>query len=215
MSQSKVNMALSQFSKKDYFVKKIENCFQGFFKMDRYHLKHKLFSGGETEFMTREIFERGDAVVMMPYDPVNDLVVMQEQFRPGAIRALENPWLLEFVAGMFGENESPVDVAVREAKEEANLDIDEEDVHFIQHYLSSPGGMSEAIHLYYGLLDASNAGGIYGLDEEHEDIKVHVLPRVEALKLLSEGKINNASTIIALQWLALNYQDLQVKWSNR
>lgn len=206
-------MALSNFSKKDYCVKKVENCFQGFFKMDRYHLKHKLFSGGETAMMTREIFERGDAVVMMPYDPVNDLVVMQEQFRPGAIRTLDNPWLLEFVAGMFGENESPVDVAIREAKEEANLTIKAQDIHFIQHYLSSPGGMSEAIHLYYGLVDASNAGGIHGLDEEQEDIKVHVLPRTEALKLLTEGKINNASTIIALQWLALNYQKLQANWS--
>lgn len=203
---------LQQYDKSDVTIKAVKPLFQGFFKMEEYSVHHKLFNGGESQVMTREIFNRGDAVVLMPYDPVNDTVVLQEQFRPGALNRKQSPWLLEFVAGMFGQNENPMDVAIREAEEEAGLVIQPNDIVPVCEYLSSPGGTSEYIHLFAANVDSTGVEGVYGLPEENEDILVHVIPREDALILLKEGKIINAATIIGLQWLALNYQSLKQQW---
>lgn len=199
---------LLRFSHQDVEIKERVRKYDGFFNLDQYVVQHKLFSGEMSDNINREIFERGDAVVLIPYDPVLDQVVLIEQFRPGAIRAGDTPWMLEFIAGMFEEGEQPVEVAIREAKEEANLDIDASNVIKVMKYLSSPGGMSEAIYLYLATVDSSDVGGIYGLPEEEEDILVHVMKRTQAMELLSQGKIANAATIIGLQWLALNYKQI-------
>ena len=178
--------------------------YQGFFALDEYKFRHKLYRGGYSEVLTREVFERGDAVALLPYDPVTDSVVLIEQFRPGALRSHTGPWQLELIAGMFSANEAPLDVAIREAKEEANLTVAPENVIKVMDYLSSSGGMSECIHLYCARVDSENISGVFGLPEEGEDILVHVVSRHQAEMLLAQGKIPNAATIIALQWLALN-----------
>jgi ADP-ribose pyrophosphatase len=208
-SQNKL-VPMLQFKKKDVSISAISTKYQGFFKLEEYKLKHKLFSGQISNDFTREVFERGDAVVVMLYDPSQDNLLLLEQFRPGALRTEETPWLLEFVAGMFDENESPVDVAVRETKEEANIVLKPSSVKLIMKYLSSPGAMSECIHLYWAKFDSKkiSPGSIYGLDDENEDILLHLTSRTDALALLNEGKISNAATIIGLQWLAMNYQNL-------
>ncbi len=187
--------------------------YQGFFKMNEYSLQHKLFSGQQSQVFTREIFERGDAVVVMPYDVKLDKVLLIEQFRPGAIKGEDSPWLLEFIAGMFDDNESPIDVAIREAQEETDIKLSSDDLVPIMQYLSSPGGMSEKIYLYLAHFDSENvnSGDVYGLPEENEDILLHLVSRNCALDLLAQGKITNAATIIGLQWLAMNYQSLASK----
>lgn len=199
-----------QYNKEDTNILSVETKYNGFFKMNEYHLNHKLFSGKQSDTFSREIFERGDAVVVVLYDPNNDALLLLEQFRPGILRANETPWMLEFIAGMFNENESPVDVAVREAQEEANIKLDPASVKLIMKYFSSPGGTSECIHLYWATFDSSQvvSGSVYGLAHENEDIMLHVVSRSEALTLLANGKISNAATIIGLQWLAINYQTL-------
>ncbi len=204
-------VAMLQYDKNDTDVVALETKYNGFFKLNEYQLKHKLFSGKQSETFTREVFERGDAVVVMLYDVVQDKLLLLEQFRAGAIRASKTPWMLEFVAGMFDENETPIDVAIRETKEEANLNITAQSLSPIMKYLSSPGGMSECIHLYLAKFDSNQVvtGSVFGLDEENEDILLHLISRTEALTLLSQGKIINAATIIGLQWLALNYQTLE------
>lgn len=201
-----------QYGVDDVDVTNKDVCFQGFFQVQKYTLRHKKFDGSWSKPMTREVFERGDAVMVIPYDPIRDELVFNEQFRPGAMRTQDCPWLLEFVAGMFGPNESPVAVAIREAKEEANLTLDERTIEPVMKYLSSPGGTSEQIHIYVAKIDASLAGGVHGLDVEEEDICTHIISREMALDLLELGKINNAATIIGLQWLAMHYQSLQQKW---
>ncbi|WP_286262797.1 NUDIX domain-containing protein [Thalassotalea atypica] len=210
----KIKSLIAGFTRNNVNIHKVLTKYDGFFKINEYQLSHALFQGGESHLLSREIFERGDAVVLMPYDPKRDSLVFNEQFRPGALRTTENPWLLEFVAGMFGENESPQDVAIREAKEEANLDIYINDIEPIMEYLSSPGGTSEKIHLYVAKVDARNVSGVFGLKTEGEDIRVSEIKRADALMLLAEGKICNAATIIGLQWLALNSEALRAKWQD-
>ena len=184
--------------------------FQGFFRLDRYQVRHKLFNGGWSEPMQREIFERGHAVVVLPYNPQTDELVLIEQFRLGAMSSSQSPWLLEAIAGMIDPGETAQQVAKREAEEEAGLTI--ETLWPMLSYLSSPGGTTERIQLYLGRLTAPVQVGIFGLMQEHEDIKVHVLAREQAMQLLSEQKIDNAASIIALQWLALNLDKVKAAW---
>lgn len=185
--------------------------FQGFFRLERYTMRHRLFKGGWSEPVQREIFERGHAVVLLPYNPVTDEVVLIEQVRLGAAASSASPWLLEAIAGMIDTDETAEQVAIREGQEEAGLAISE--LWPMLSYLSSPGGTTERIQLFLGKLTAPVQTGIFGLAQEHEDIKVHVMPRLTAMQLLEQQKIDNAATVIALQWLALNLENVMTSWN--
>lgn len=196
----------------DYEYEIIEKsiAYDGFFKMELYRLRHRLYAGGWSPVIRRECLERGHAVAVLPYDPIRDQVVMVEQFRVGALDFPGGPWLLEIVAGMIGPDESKEEVARRETLEEAGCEL--LDLIHINDFLVSPGGTSESIGLYCGRVNASGVGGVHGLDEEHEDIRVQVYGRSEVMDLLQNGRICAASPIIALQWLELNHARLRMRW---
>lgn len=195
----------------DVEVQQRETCFQGFYRLDRLHLRHRQFAGGMGPQLRRELFVRHDAVCVLPYDPQRDAVVLIEQFRVGALDKSSNPWLLELVAGLIDKDEQPEEVARREAEEEAGLRL--ESLWPISQYYPSPGGSDERVHLYIGRCDSSGAGGVHGLAEEGEDIRVHVWPMEDALAAVRDGRIDNAASIIALQWLALNRDEVRGLWS--
>lgn len=185
--------------------------YQGFFSMHKLRLKHRRFAGDWTPVMSRELLYRGQAVGVLAYDPRLDQVVMVEQFRVGALQAAEGPWLIELIAGMVGADESPEAVAHREALEEADLQLDHLEKLFT--YYSSPGGTDEEVILYLGLVDSSQAGGIHGLEDENEDIRVLVMKREAAFKEACQGRAANSMSLIGLQWLQANYQRLQQRES--
>ncbi len=183
--------------------------YRGFFRLEEYRIRYDRFAGG-SDTVTREIFERGDAVAVLPYDPVRDEIVLVEQFRPGAIRYPDTPWLLELIAGMLDKVQTPEQAVRREALEEAGCELT--DLFPVCRFLLSPGGTTESTTLFVGRTNTSGLGGLHGLSDEHEDIKVHVLGAGQALELLAAGKIVNAVTIIGLQWLALNRVALRERW---
>jgi ADP-ribose pyrophosphatase len=210
-------MIKQQFGREDFEITERESCFEGFFKLDRFHFKHKRFDGSWSRTVGREIFIRGDATCVLPYDPVESCVVLVEQFRVGAVPlepkdkgVTASPWLIELVAGINEEGENPEDVARREAVEEANLELGE--LLPICKYLASPGGTTEAVHLYCAHVDSREVGGIFGLAEEDEDIRVHVVSFDDAMLMIESGQINNAAAIIAIQWLALNRSRVDLAW---
>lgn len=187
-------------------------AYHGFFRVGLYRLRHRLYSGGWSADLTREVVERRAAVGLLLYDPRRDAVVLVEQFRLPAHLAGFSPWQLEIVAGLVDRNdEAESDVARREAQEEAGLTIEGELLP-IHRLLTSPGGSTEAVTLFCGRVDAGNAGGIHGLASEHEDIKVVVKSYAEAEQLVRSGGIENASTMIALYWLAANRAKLRRLW---
>lgn len=196
----------------DVDIVKQTTCFQGFFRIDKYRLRHALFEGGVSEEMSRELFERGNAVAMLPYDPRLDQVVLIEQFRIGALNDPDGPWMTEVVAGMIGDGETAEDVALRESIEESGCEVT--DLQLICRYYPSPGACSETIELFCGRVDASNAGGIHGLDHEHEDIRVITAGFEEAMSWIESGRLNSAAVIMALQWLAMNKARLLQVWQN-
>lgn len=181
--------------------------FQGFFTMLRLRLRHRLYRGGWSAEFERELFVRGAAVGVLLYDPVNELVALTEQFRVGALERPGGPWCLEVVAGMVEPDESLEEVARREVLEEAGLQVDE--LHFVRSYMPSPGGSSERLHLFCALTDLRDAEGHFGLLHENEDIRLRVFPLQVVLEALDSGEpgacpIDNAATVISLQWLQLN-----------
>ena len=195
----------------DVEVVEREACFRGFYQLDRLHLRHRLFAGGMGKLINRELFVRHDAVCVLPYDPQRDCVVLIEQFRIGALDKSANPWLIELVAGLIDKDEQPEEVARREAVEEAGLELVE--LWPLTQYYPSPGGSDERVHLYVGRCDSLGAGGVHGLEEEGEDIRVLVWSLDEALAALDDGRIDNAASIIALQWLALNRDKVRERWA--
>ncbi len=185
-----------------------EVVYQGFSRVRRLRLRHPLYAGGTSAELTREVIERGHAVTVIPYDPRRDEVVMIEQLRIGALaRGDAAPWLLEVIAGIVEEGEDPADVARREAKEEAGLDL--ADVREIYTHYTSPGIMTETITLYHAEIDAGAAGGLHGLAVEGEDIRVLVLGFDQAMAAIEDGRISSGPAILALQWLALNRMALR------
>lgn len=180
----------------------------GFFNLLRLHVRHELFHGGVSPVLARELFQRNNCVAVVLYDPERDAVVLLEQFRVGALKSGGSPWLLEIVAGAIEEGESAEEVAMRESREEAGCFIRK--LIRIGRFYTSPGGSSEQITLFCGLLDSRGVGGVHGLAEEHEDIKVSVVGLSEAMALIQQGAIDSAIPIIGLQWLALNRETLQL-----
>lgn len=197
---------MSQFQYQDLDILREETVYQGHFQLKRIVFRHKLFRGGMSGEVVRELLVKGEASAVIAYDPVRDNVVLVEQVRIGAYdrERQTSPWLLELIAGMVDEGETPEQVAVRESQEEAGVIVNN-----LEHAMSvwdSPGGMAERVHFFLGLVDSQNVGGIYGLAEENEDILVHVVSREQAYQWVQSGKIDNVITVLGLQWLQLNYQ---------
>lgn len=198
------------FTKDDVEIIARETLYKGFFSLDRYRYRHRLFKGGLSGEVSREILERGHAVVLLPYDPVRDEVVLIEQIRIAAYDTSDSPWLFELVAGIIDPGESHEDVARREAQEEAGLTVGR--CREVLSYLASPGGTSERLTIMVGEVDTRTAQGVHGLAEENEDIRVQVVSREQSYRWVEEGVIDNAASVIALQWLALHHEKLKTEW---
>lgn len=186
--------------------------FNGFFKLRTLLLNHKRFDGKQSQNFTRELCVRGDAVGVLLYDPLLQKFAMVEQIRIGVLGREQSPWLLEIVAGMLDkENEDKEQVARRETIEEAGLDILA--IEPMLEYFCSPGGSTEFFSLFCGRV---NLEGIeadnFGVSDENEDIRLHILTVNEVLDLLATGIVNNAMTVIALQWFQLNKPRLDNNW---
>lgn len=176
--------------------------YDGYVRVQKLALRHALHAGGWCRVIARELVERGDAVAVLPYDPVLDAVALVRQFRIGAWGNGCDPWLVEAVAGIVEPGESPEDVARREAVEEAGCTLGR--LFRVCAYYASPGVLTETIAVYVGVADLSSAGGNYGLDHEGEDIEAFVLPWNEAWAQMQEGKFHDHKIAVTLQWLALN-----------
>jgi ADP-ribose pyrophosphatase len=199
-----------RFGAQDVRVLEEETAWSGYFSVRRLTLQYRCFAGGWSEPQVREVFDRGDAVGVLPYDPVTDSVVLIEQFRPGALRGNDSPWMLELIAGVVEQGESDAEVAHREAMEEAACELSE--LVPIATVLPSAGACSEQVRLFCGRVRSAGIGDVHGADHEGEDILVHAVSREDALQLVARDRIPNGHTLIALQWLQINGEDLRRRW---
>ena len=189
---------------------KRETVFRGWFQIDRLTLRHTLFKGGWTPPFTREVFERGHAAAVLLYDPARDTLALTEQFRVGALAAQRHPWLIEVVAGIIDAGETAEQCAIRESREEAGVEVTE--LVPIVSATASPGGSTETVTMFCARIDSSKIGGVFGMQEESEDIRVFAVPFEEAMRWTGSGRISNSTTLVSLFWLALHRDELRKKW---
>lgn len=202
---------LAPFNRSDVETVAKETPFRGYFSVDTYHLRHPLFQGGTSPVLRREVFERGQSACCLPYDPIRDEVVLIEQFRPGALAAGDpHPWLMEAPAGIVETGETPEDVVRREVEEEAGCAVT--DLEFVMDLYPSPGSTSERVAMFIGRTSTAGVGGIHGLDNEAEDIRVFTASFAEAIGLVDNGKAQTAAGAILFLWLARHRDALRAKW---
>ena len=199
-----------KFSSSDIQVEKRTICYSGFLRIDELLLSHRLIEGGWSGTIRRELQVKAGAVAVLMFDPGRDEVVLVRQIRVGMLDEQGSPWLLEIVAGMIEEGEQPEEVAIRESIEEA--DLQPANLIKICEYYSSPGTTNEKVYLYCGQVDSTHAGGVHGIDTEHEDIEVVVISFDELVAAVESGLVNNAMTIIASLWLEKNKPTVLAQW---
>lgn len=198
-----------EFETGDVEVIQRDTVFQGFYRLDRVRLKHRQFDGSMGPEISRELFVRPHAVGVLVIDPETSELLLIEQFRVGAM-ADKYPWQIEVVAGLVEPGESLEAVAIRETAEEAGVAISELEKVF--EFMPSAGGSDERFTLFVAPANLSRAGGVHGVVEEGENIRVTVVSLNQALQWLAQGRINNAPCMLAVQWYAANRDRLKKKW---
>lgn len=173
----------------------------GFFGLDRWRLRHRRFDGTMSPWLAREVFVAGDAVTVLPYDPVRDRVLLVEQMRMGPLgRGDPLPWQLEAIAGRIDPGETPEAAARREAVEEAGLVLGR--LEKVAEYYPTPGAVTEYLFSYVALCDLPDGvAGIFGAAEEAEDIKGHLVGFDRLVETLAAGEIGNAPLLLTVLWL--------------
>jgi ADP-ribose pyrophosphatase len=193
-----------------------QRVWSGRFPLDVVRFRHRRFDGTLSGLKTWEVWRRGRAAAVLPYDPVVDAVVLIEQFRLPALAAGVDPVLVELPAGLCDEGEAPEVTARRETAEEMGLAVDE--LRRIGGFLLTPGGTDELCELYVGRvrvpeIDAHGISGHFGMLEEHEDIRARVWPADRAIEAALAGRMSNSVTTIGLLWLAAQRASLRREWS--
>jgi ADP-ribose pyrophosphatase len=200
----------------DVQVESVERVWDGRFPLDRIRFRHRRFNGSFSGTRTWELWRRGRAAALLPYDPVADQVVLIEQFRLPALAAGLDPVMIEVAAGLCDAGESPEQTVVREAQEEIGLTVDR--LEHIGDFLLTPGGADEFTAVFVGrakapAADTDGIAGFSGMATESEDIRVRVWPAERAVAAALEGEIANSVAAIALLWLAARRSSLRSRWS--
>ncbi len=193
-----------------------ETVWNGRFPLQVVKFRNRRFDGAMSGLRTWELWRRGEAAAVMPYDPVTDQVVIIEQFRFPALAAGLEPVLVEFAAGLQDGSEDPEQVVRREAQEEMGLDVHR--LERIGGFLLTPGGCDEHCTLFAGevrLPDLPPDGliGHGGLASENEDIRVRAIPASLAIENAIAGAYPNSVATIGLLWLAAQRDWLRARWS--
>ena len=179
----------------------------GFIKLDRVEFDTAMHAGGRQR-VTREIADRGHAVGVLGYDPDRDEVVLINEFRPGCLVAGDPAYTDNVVAGGMTADESPLEAAVREMREETGLELRDPLLAHPGAYVTS-GGSTEKIAIVVGFVDTKGAGGVHGNAEESEDILTVVVPWSQFIQRVREAKITDLKTLVAAYWLAEHRDSLR------
>lgn len=174
-------------------------------------LRFRQFDGAFSAVVKRAGLVMSDAVTVLPYDPVRDIVMVIEQFRFGPwLRGAGNAWLLEPIAGRVDPFESPQDCALREAQEEAHITLRADALMSVGHVYPSPGAITEFLYQFVALCDLPEGiDGVAGLDSEAEDIRSHLVPFDRLMALIASGEVQNGPLVQSAYWLALNRDRLR------
>ncbi len=196
----------------DVTVESERRVWDGRFPLEEIRFRHRRFDGAMSGTRTWELWRRGRAAALLPYDPDADALVLIEQFRLPALAAGIDPVLVELPAGLCDAGETPETTVRRETEEEMGLEPDL--VEPVSTFLLTPGGSDEYTHLFVGRVRAPAPGTdlVGGLASEHEDIRAQVWPADAAIEAVFANRFANSVTVIALLWFASRRADLRARW---
>ena len=190
-----------------------ETVWNGRFPLQRITFRKRRFDGGEGGVLAWELWRRGFAVAILPYDPWTDRVALIEQFRIAALAAALDPIVTECPAGLLDPGESEEATAIRELREETGLETDR--LSRIGKYILTQGGCDETISLYAARVRLDNDTATHhGLEHEHEDIRLKIVSADEAIAMLDDNRIENATAALCLGWLARRRDMLRKDWTD-
>ncbi len=186
-----------------------------FFSLEDVRLRHRRYRGDWSGTLERAVFVSGDAVVVLPWDPVRDRVMLIDQFRVApALRGDNEPWLYEAVAGRIDQLETPQEAALREAREEAGITLGR--LIPAPHHYPSPGASAEMLYLFLGIADLPDGSdGLGGLESEAEDIRSHVIDREALAGMVRQGLIRNGPLLVLALWLEAEAGRIRAEYTSR
>ena len=189
--------------------------YKGFFSVEEHDLSYRKFNNEQSSILTRSALISSDAVIVLPYDPVNDRILLIEQFRSGPyVKGDKNPWVLEPIAGLIDEGETPESAGIREAQEEAHLEIKR--LELVARSYPSPGISTEFFHQYIGIVELLGSSDlIAGLSSENEDIRSHIFEYEQFFEMIESGKVKVGPLILLGLWLSKNRTRLRKKYFDR
>ena len=184
----------------DFSIESRKTVFQGFIQVEKVSLRHRLFNqNAYTATISRELVARKQAAGVLIYNDKQQKFALIEQFRIGAILDIDSPWQLEIIAGVLDGDETPESCVRRESLEESGCKIDQ--LHHLFSFYPSAGACNEIFHLYRAEATLPSEGGIFGMPDEGENIKLHIIEYAELDILFNSNRLRNAPVIMALQWL--------------
>jgi ADP-ribose pyrophosphatase len=195
-----------------------ETVWDGRFPLQRVRFRHQRFDGTESAERVWELWRRGRAAALLPYDPDADALVLIEQFRLPALAAGIDPVMVEVPAGLCDPGEDVATTLARETAEELGLPV--ASTLPVGEFLLTPGGCDERVALFVGRVRVPEAApdglaGHGGLATEAEDIRIRVWPAAVAIEAALAGRFPNAVTAIALLWFAARRSALQAAWKDQ
>ena len=192
-------------------IEDLKREYLGFFALNQVDLKYPFFDNSTSGLKSRTILMGSEASLILPYDPILDKVLLVEQFRIGPFcRGDKAPWVYEPVAGMIEFGEKPEDAAKREVFEEAGIQVT--NLVKINSGYPNPGEATTYFYNYIGIVDLSDySPGIYGVRDEGEDIRTHVIDFKEVLSWSISNKLRVLPLTTMVLWLALNKLKLSSK----
>lgn len=200
------------FAATDVETTLVTRPYASFFGVEEHHLSFPMSGGRRSDVVRRAVWLSGDAVTLLPYDPVADTVLLVTQWRAGPhARGDAHPWPVEVIAGRLDDVEDAEAAARREAMEEAGLRLGR--VERIAAFYSSPGAVAEHVTAYVGEADLSRAGGAGGLEAEAEDVISAVLTFDAAMEMVERQEADTSPALISLLWLARHRERLRREWA--
>jgi nudix-type nucleoside diphosphatase (YffH/AdpP family) len=158
--------------------------------------------------VTRAIEDHGNAVAVLPYDPVRRVAILVQQLRAPALYAAQRSHFLEAVAGRIDDGEDAESCVRREADEEAGLQL--RALELVARAWAMPGVSTEQMDLFlgeYSKADRVGAGG--GVAGEHENIEVIELPLSQLATMADAGDLHDMKLLLLLlQSLRLRRSEL-------
>lgn len=190
-----------------------EVVWDGRFPLQRIRFRRPRFDGAESGIQTWELWRRGGAVAVLPWDPWTDRVALIEQFRLPALAAGFDPVMVECPAGLMEPTEDPAEAARRELLEETGLVADR--MLPMGRYILNQGGSDENITIFLARTRLPEPGpaGTHGLDHEHEDIRLMVLDAADAIAMLDDNRMANATGALCLSGFARRRAGLLNEWT--